>query len=55
MKPPEYTMQEIQLLHCPRPQDWVQVSECQAFAGDSHTLDDFGGYLCCLDAVSNVA
>jgi hypothetical protein len=54
MKSLEQTVQEIQLLR-PHHQIWIPVSEHQSFAVDSHTLDDFSGYLCCFDTMSNMA
>jgi hypothetical protein len=33
----------------------IPVVEIQRFAGNFHALDDFGGYLCCFDAVSDMA
>lgn len=48
-------MQKLQFLrpHC---QDrMIPVIEIQRFAGNFHALDNFGGNLCCFDAVSDMA
>ena len=47
-------MQETQLLH-PHHQDRIFVSGTQSLAGNLHALNNFGGYLCGLNAMRNMA
>lgn len=52
-KPPEHTMQKIQFLRSRR-QGRFPVGGTQRLAGNFYALDNFGGYLCCFDAMSHV-